>query len=144
MVVTQNGGGGDGGIGEVPLVQPKLGEGAEHPLGLDSPQVAPGDVDAAGEPGVILGHRHQVAHMDVPCPGDDLHRLVLAHVHLAHPHMVGIGVALPLLDAAHHHIGDLGPQVGGGLHLGAGEGHGFCKLFVIGVNGDELAEPFSG
>ena len=37
-------------------------------------------------------HGNQVALVDVPGPGDDLHRLVPAHVHLAHPHMVGVGM----------------------------------------------------
>ncbi|SCJ28708.1 Uncharacterised protein [uncultured Blautia sp.] len=36
-------------------------------------------------------------------------------------------------DGAHHDIGDLGSPVLGGLHLGAGEGHGLGKVFIVGV-----------
>ena len=57
--------------------------------------------------------------------------------------MVAVRVALHLPDAAHHHIFNLRAQVLGGFHFGAGEGHGLRKLFIIGVNGDELIEPFS-
>ena len=91
----------------------------------------------------MQGHRDQVAHMDVPGPGDDLDGGLLAHTDLAHPHMVGIGVALHGQDLTHHHVGDLSAQVVGQLHLGAGQSHGLGKLFIIGVNGDKLAEPLA-
>ena len=89
------------------------------------------------------GHRHQVAHMDVPRAGDDLDRLGLAGVDPADPHMVAVGMALQREHPARHHVGDLLAQVVGQLHLGPGEGHGLGKVFIIGVNGDELAEPLS-
>ena len=38
LVVVQKGGGGDGGIGEIPLVQAQLRQGAEHAVGENSPQ----------------------------------------------------------------------------------------------------------
>ena len=50
------------------------------------------------------------------------------------PHVVGIRVALHGEDGAHHDIGDLGSPVLGGLHLGAGEGHGLGKVFIVGVD----------
>ena len=143
LVVVQKGGGGDGGVGEVPLVQAQLAEGAEHTVGEDAPQLAPLDLLPAGEGGLVQGHGDQLPLVDVPGPGDDLDGLALTHVQPADPHVVAVRVALHLLDAAHHHVLDLRPQVLGGLHLGAGEGHGLGELFIAGVNGDELIEPFS-
>ena len=91
----------------------------------------------------MQGHRDQVAGMDVPGAGDDLEGLGLPHIDLAYPHMVGIGVALHGPDLAHHHVGNFRAQVVGQLHLGARQGHGLGKVFVIGLNGDELVEPFA-
>ena len=91
----------------------------------------------------MQGHGHQVAGVDVPGAGDDLHRLGLAGVDLADPHVVGVGVALHGQDAAHHHVGDLSAQVVGQLHLGPGQGHGLGKIMVIGVYGDKFTQPVS-
>ena len=143
MVVVQQGGGGDDRVGEVPGVQTQLGKAAQHPVGLHAAQLALLDLLAAGEGGLVQGHGDQVAHMDVPGPGDDLDGGLLAHTDLAHPHVVGVGVALHGQDLTHHHVGDLSAQVVGQFHLGAGQSHGLGKIFIIGVNGDELAEPFA-
>ena len=143
VVVVQNGGGDDGGVGEVPLVQAQLGEAAHHAVGHHAPQLALLDLLAAGEGGVVQGHGHHVAGVDVPGAGDDLDGGALPHVQLADPHMVGIRVALHGEDGAHHHVGDLGPPVLGGLHLGPGEGHGLRELFIIGINVHELVQPLS-
>ena len=89
------------------------------------------------------GHGHQVPLVDVPGPGDDLHRRFLGHIHLADPHVVGVGVALHGQHLAHHHVGDLSAQVVGELHLGAGQGHGLGKLFIIDSDMDELVQPFA-
>ena len=91
----------------------------------------------------MQGHRDQISRMNVPGPGDDLDGLSLTHIQLADPHVVGIGVADHGDDPARHHVGDLLPQVVGELHLGAGQGHGLGKFFVIGVHRDELLEPFA-
>ena len=144
LVVIQQGGGLNDGIGEVPLVQAQLAEAAHHAVGQDAPQLAPGDLLAAGKGGVVLGHRHQIAGVDVPGTGDDLHRLLFADVHPADPHMVAVRVALHLLDAARDDVGDIRPQVLGDLHLGAGEGHGLGEVLIVRVYLNKLVEPFSG
>ena len=143
LVIAQNGGGGDGSIGEIPLVQAQLGQPAEHAVGHNAAQLALLNFHATGQGGFVQGHGHQVAGMDVPCTGDDLNGLALASIHLADPHMVGVGMALHGQETPHNNIGNLRAQVLGGLHLGAGEGHGFSELFIISIHGDELAEPFS-
>ena len=89
------------------------------------------------------GHWDEVPLVDVPGAGDDLDGFLFAHVDLANPHVVAVGVALHGEDLPHHHMVDLGPQVLGGLHLGPGEGHGLGKVFVIGVDVYELVQPFS-
>ena len=48
LVVVQEGGGGDDGVGEVPLVQVQLLEGAEHPVGQLAPQLALFDLTPPG------------------------------------------------------------------------------------------------
>ena len=91
----------------------------------------------------MQSHGDHVPLVDVPGPGDDLDGLRLTHVQLADPHVVGIGVADHGDNLSHHDVGDLLPQVVGELHLGAGQGHGLGKVFVIGVHRDELLEPFA-
>ena len=54
-----------------------------------------------------------------------------------------IPVALHGENFARHDVGNLRAQVRGALHLGAGEGHGLGKFFIVRLNGDKLAEPFS-
>ena len=81
--------------------------------------------------------------MDVPSAGDNLHRLLPAHVHLADPHVVAVLMARQGLDTAHHDIGKLFPQIVGQLHLGAGEGHGLGKFLVGGVDRYKFLEPFT-
>ena len=143
VVVAQNGGGGDGGVGEVPLVQPQLVQAAHHAVGQHPPQLAPLDLLAAGQGGVMEGHRRQIAHVNVPRPGDDLKGPFPAHIQPAHPHMVAVLVALHGQHTAHHHIFDLRPQLGGALHLGAGQGHGLGKLPVGHIYLDKFIEPLT-
>ena len=143
VVVVQEGSGGDDAIGEVTLVQAQLGQGAQHAVGQHPPQLALLNLLAAGQGGLVEGHRDQVAHMDVPRPGDDLDRLLFAHVQLAHPHVVGILVAFHGQDASHHHVRNFPAHVVGQLHLGAGEGHGLGEVPVAGVDLNKLVEPFS-
>ena len=88
-------------------------------------------------------HGHHVALVDVPGPGDNLDGLVFAHIQLADPHVVAVRVAFHFLNAARHHVGNFRAKILGGLHLGAGEGHGLGEIFIVGVNRDKLAEPFS-
>ena len=130
------------GIGEIPLVQIQLAERAEHTVGEHTPQFAFLNFLAAGQKGFVQGHGDHVPLVDVPRAGDNLDRLLPAHVQLADPHVVGIGVAFHGLDAARHYVLYLCAQVLRDLHLGAGEGHGLGKILVIGVNGYKLAEPF--
>ena len=130
MIVVQQRGGGDGGVGEVPLVQAQLAEAAHHAVRQYAPQLATGNFFAAGKGGVVLGHGDHVAHMDVPCAGGNLHRAVLSNVHLTDPHMVGVRVALHRCDAAYDDIGDLRAQVLSDLHFGPGKGHGLGEVPV--------------
>ena len=143
VVVVEEGGGGDDAVGEIPFVQAQLLQGAQHAIGQHPPQLALGDFLAAGQSGIVQGHGDQIPLVDVPRPGDDLDRLLFAHVQLAHPHVVRIFVAFHGQDAAHHHAGNFLPHVVGQLHLGAGEGHGLGELPVAGVNRNKLVEPFS-
>ena len=143
LVVVQQGGGGDDGVGEVPLVQVQLAERAQHAVGHLAPELALLDLLASGEGGFVQGHRDQISRMNVPGPGDDLDGLSLTHIQLADPHVVGVGVADHRDDLSHHHVGDLLPQIVGELHLRTGQGHGLGKVFVIGVHRDELPEPFA-
>ena len=143
MVVVQQGGRGDGCIGKVPGIQAQLTEAAQHPVRLHTTELALFDLLAARQAGLVQGHRDQVAHMDVPGPGDDLDRLGLSNFDLADPHVVGVGVTFHGQDLSYHYIGDFPAQVVSQFHLRAGQGHGLGKIFIIGINGNKLAEPFA-
>ena len=105
MIVVQKRGGLDHRIGEVVgRGEPQLLQRAQHAAGQNAPELALFDLNAAGQQSLVLGHRHEVALVDVPGAGDDLDRLGLAHVNLADPHVVGVGMVLHPDDPACHHI----------------------------------------
>ena len=134
LVVVQQGGGGDDGVGIVMLGgEAQFLERAQHTVGEYAPELALFDFYAAGQQGLVLGHGHQIAHMDIPCAGDDLGRLRLSHVDLADPHVVAVRVLFHGQNLAHHHVFQGLIQRRDGLHLGAGEGHGLVKLPVADV-----------
>ena len=134
LVVIQQGGGGDDGVGIVMLGgEAQLLQRAQHPVGHHAPELALFNFRAVGEQGLVLGHGHQIAHMDIPCAGDDLGRLRLPHVHLADPHVVAVRVLFHGQNLAHHHVFQGLIQRRDGLYLGAGEGHGLVKLPVADV-----------
>ena len=134
MIVIQQGGGGDDGIGIVMLGgEVQFLQRAQHPVGLHAPELAFFDFYAAGQQGLVLGHGHQITHMDIPCAGDDLGRLRLSHVDLADPHVVAVRVLFHGQNLAHHHVFQGLIQRCDGFHLGAGEGHGLVKLPVADV-----------
>ena len=133
------------GVGEVVLGQAQLGEGAEHTVGQFPPELALGDVDTPGQPGVVQGHGHQIPFGDVLSTGDDLNRLFLAHVHLADPHMVGVGVADHGQHLAHHHVFHFSVHPLIGFHLLTENGQGFHKFLVGDLRKvyEIFIEPFS-
>ena len=134
LVVVQQGGGGDDGVGIVMLGgEAQLLQRAQHPVGHHAPELALFDFRTVGEQGLVLGHGHQIAHMDIPCAGDDLGRLRLSHVDLADPHVVAVRVLFHGQNFAHHYIFQGFVQSRHRLHLGAGEGHGLVKLPVADV-----------
>ena len=134
LVVVQQGGGGDDGVGIVMLGgEAQLLQRAQHPVGHHAPELALFDFRAVGEQGLVLGHGHQITHMDIPCAGDDLGRLRLSHVDLADPHVVAVRVLFHGQNLAHHHVFQGLIQRRDGFHLGAGEGHGLVKLPVADV-----------
>ena len=134
LVVVQQGGGGDDGVGIVMLGgEAQLLQRAQHPVGHHTTELALFNFRAVGEQGLVLGHGHQIAHMDIPCAGDDLGRLCLSHVNLADPHVVAVRVLFHGQNLAHHHVFQGLIQRRDGLYLGAGEGHGLVKLPVADV-----------
>ena len=134
LVVVQQGGGGDDGVGIVMLGgEVQLLQRAEHAVGENAPELALFNLHAAGQQGLVQGHGHQIAHMDIPCAGDDLGRLRLSHIDLADPHVVAVRVLFHGQNLAHHHVFQGLIQRRDGFHLGAGEGHGLVKLPVADV-----------
>ncbi len=93
LIIVEQRGGGDGGVGEVALVQIQLLEGAEHSVGGDAAQLALLNFDPAGQGGFMQRDGDKITRMDVPCAGHNLYRRRLAHVQLADPHMIGIRMA---------------------------------------------------
>ncbi|MPM48653.1 hypothetical protein SDC9_95379 [bioreactor metagenome] len=118
-------------------------QGAEHPVGLYAPELAPLDLHTAGEQGIVLCHGDQIAHVDIPRAGDDLDGAV-AYVKLQNPHVVGVLVLLHLNDFAHHHVFHAGAQVGGDLLFGPGKRHRLREVPVGSVHFHKFIQPFSG
>ena len=134
MIVIQQSGGGDDRIGVIVVGgEVQLLERAQHPVGHHTTEIALFNFRAVGEQGLVLGHGHQIAHMDIPCAGDDLGRLRLSHIDLADPHVVAVRVLFHGQNLAHHHVFQGLIQRRDGFHLGAGEGHGLVKLTVADV-----------
>ncbi len=146
VIVVQDGCGRDDGIGEVMLRRhAELLERAEHAVRLDAAQRALFDLHAIGQ--VRAGKRcgDIVADVDIPRARDDLHRLGVAHIHLADPHMVGILVALHRHDPANDHVLKVFVGALDGLYLRAGERH-LVVEFLIGdiLEVNEFVEPITG
>ena len=78
VIVAQDSGSLDDAVGEIALVQCQLAQGAQHPVGGHAPELALGDLHAAGQQALVLGYGHQVAHVDVPGAGADLDGLLFA------------------------------------------------------------------
>ena len=134
VIVVQQCGGDDDRIGIIMLgSETQLLERAQHSVGEDTPELALFDLHAAGQQGLVQGGGYQIPHMDIPCAGDDLHRLALPHIDLADPHMVAVRVLLHGENLANNHVFQGLIQRRDGLHLGAGEGHGLVKLPVADV-----------
>ncbi len=134
VIVVQQCGGDDDRIGIIMLgSETQLLKGAEHTVGYHAPEFALFDLHAAGQQGLVLGDGHQVPHMDIPCAGDDLHRLALPHIDLADPHMVAVRVLLHRENLANNHVFQGFVQSRHRFHLGAGEGHGLVKLPVADI-----------
>ena len=146
VIVTENCGGGDDGIGEVMQRHAKLLERAEHTVGGHAAQLALGDLHIAGQQGVVQRDRDDIALMDVPRAGAYLYRLVLAHVYLGDEHMVRIGVFLDRDDAPGLHAVHGLAEIIRDLDLGAGNRHGLAEGAVViffKAEIDELIQPFS-
>ena len=130
-------------VGEIPLVQTQLAQAAEHAVGHYAPQLALFDFLAAGQGGFVQRHREQIAGVNVPCTGDNLHRLFGTHVHLTNPHMIGIRVTFHGQQFAHNHVADFSAQIFRNFHFRAGQGHCLGKIPVTGINCYKFIQPFS-
>ncbi len=82
--------------------KPQLALGADHPVGLDAPDGAPADLEVPGQDRPRSGHRHMSPLREVPGTADDLLGPG-TDVHLAHPHLVRVGMGGDLLDPPHDH-----------------------------------------
>ena len=116
--------------GQIVLGQAQLGKGAQHAVGHLAPELALGDVHTAGKVRVVQGGGHQVPLVDILGAGDDLHRLLPAHIHLADKHVVGVGMADNGQHPAHNYIPDLRIHPLPGLHLLAEDGKGLYKFLI--------------
>ena len=133
VVVPEDRGGTDLGVGVVMGREVQLLQGAEHALGLHAAQGAAADLGPGREQRAVQRHRHQVARVHVPGPRHDLHRGGLARVKLQHPHMVRVGVLLHREDLPHHHVLQVLRQVLRHFHLGAGDRHRLGEAPVVQV-----------
>ena len=146
VIVAEDSGGSDDGIGEIMQRHAQLLERAEHTVGGYAAQLALGDLHVARKQGVVQRDGDDIALMDVPCAGADLDRLALADVYLGDEHMVGIGVLLDGDDAPDLHAVHGLAEIVRDLDLGAGDCHGLAEAMVViffKAEIDELVQPFS-
>ncbi len=78
----------------------------------------------------MQGGGDQVPLMDVLGAGDNLNRLLPAHIHLADPHMIGVFVADHGENPAHHNVFNLRVHPRVGLHLLTKDGKGLHEFLV--------------
>ena len=131
--------------GQIVLGQAQLLEGAQHAVGLFTAELALGDVNTAGQPGIVQCCGNQIALVDVLSAGDDLHQLFLAHVHLADEHMVRVGVGNHGNNLGYHNILNFSVHTLPGLDLLAEDGERFNIFLIrnVGQVHEFLIDPFS-
>ena len=115
--------------------QAQLLERAHHAVGSYAAQLALGDLHAAGQRGLVLCNRADLANglgSNVGRTGNDLYRLLLTEVELADFQVVGIRMIHNGEDLAGNNIFDLLTEVVNLLDLGAGHG----QLGIILLRGD--------
>ena len=133
------------GAGQVILSQSQLNIRAEHTIGGDTAELALGDVNTTGQPGVVQCSRHQVTFVNILCAGNDLHRLILSNIYLADPHVVGVLVTNNGQNLTNNNIFDLSVHTLVGFNFLTEYGQFFHK-FLIGNRGQIykfFMEPFS-
>ena len=112
-------------IGHAAVRQAELLERAHHAVGRHAAQLALGDLDPAGQGGLVQRDRADLADRfgrHVGRAGDDLDGLFLAHIELADFEMVGVRMVDDGQDLAGHDVFDLRAEVVDLLDLGAGHG----------------------
>ena len=110
-------------------------ERAHHAVGRHAAQLALGDLYAAGQGGLMLCYRADLANglgSNVGRAGNDLNGLAVAEVELADLEMVGVRMVDNGQDLAGHNVFDLCAEVVDLLDLGAGHG----QLGIILLRGD--------
>ena len=117
-------------VGEAQLL-----ERAHHTVGRDAAQLALGDLHAAGQGGLVLCDRADLADgvgRHVRCAGYNLNRFALAEVELADFQVVGVRMVNNGKDFAGDNVFNLRAEVVDLLDLGAGHG----ELGIILFRGD--------
>ena len=131
--------------GQIILSQAQFLKGAEHTVGLFTPELALGDMNTAGQPGVMQCSGNQITFVNILCAGNDLNQLFLAHIYLADKHMVRVGVGDHGNNLAYNHVLDFCIHALVGLNLLA-EHSELLYIFFIGNMGkihEILMQPFS-
>ena len=88
--------------------------------------------------------RHDLALADILRARNDLDEVGLAHIHLADPEMVGIGMALDLLDATRHDALEAGVGTDDILNRHAGHREAVCELFRRPIEINIIFQPLNG
>ena len=125
--------------------QTQLFQTTEHTIGNLAAELALGDMNAAGQVGVVQRNGNKVTLVDILRTGDDLNGGFLANIHLADPHMVGIFVADDGDDFADLDILNLAVHSFPGFHLLAEDGQLLYIFFIadVGQIHKFFVQPFS-
>ena len=129
------------GIGEIVNGQPQLCQRAEHTIALLAAQLSLADRYTAGQGGLILGHRDNIAGLDILGAGADLDGGIFAHIDLAHHQVIGIGMGFNREQFAHNNIFDFCSFIGVAFHLGTAHGHVVRELLGSYINVHIIGQP---
>ena len=107
---------------------------AHHTVGRYAAQLALGNLYAARQVRLVQSNRNNTADLCVRSTGDNLNRLILAHVYLTDNQMVRVRMRYVGQNFACNYIFNFIAEINDFFHLGTGHGH-LVRIFLVGNSG---------
>ena len=122
--------------------QAQLAARAAHAGARHAAQLRLLDLEIAGQHRAHGSHRHLDAGCNVRRAAHDLHRLVRAHVHRDHVHVVAVGMRLARLHVPDHHAVERRARLLDALHARARQVEPVAELLHVSRHVHILSQPF--